>query len=125
MTILLGVFSHATALSIHDLSDYFDNKLHMTVPPKYRRRSLPPYNLVLHKTILDKNDIQKFGCYSVTTPLKTILDLIESGAIEKRFLIQTLTQAINRGLIAKNDLKNAIIKTAKLSTLLDKAGINV
>jgi predicted transcriptional regulator of viral defense system len=34
-----GVYSHQTALSIDHLSDIMPDKLHMTVPPSFRRKS--------------------------------------------------------------------------------------
>ena len=38
-----GVYSHQTALSIHELSDINPSKLHMTVPPTFRsQRPLRP-----------------------------------------------------------------------------------
>ena len=37
-----GVYSHQTALSIHELSDVNPGKLHMTVPAAFRRRAETP-----------------------------------------------------------------------------------
>ena len=45
----VGVFSHETALALHDLSDALPGKVHMTVPSSWRRRRLRiPAGLVLH-----------------------------------------------------------------------------
>src|SRR5579862_7166316 len=43
-----GVYSHQTALSVHDLSEVMPAKLHMTVPKSFRRNSEIPRVLVLH-----------------------------------------------------------------------------
>src|ERR1039458_4034140 len=43
-----GVYSHQTALSLHDLSDVMPAKLHMTVPRSFRRNSEVPRVLALH-----------------------------------------------------------------------------
>ena len=43
-----GVFSHATALTLHDLSDVMPAKLDMTVPPGFRRMAAIPDVLRLH-----------------------------------------------------------------------------
>src|SRR5690348_12428392 len=37
-----GVYSHDTALALHDLSDINPSKLHMTVPKAFRRTSAIP-----------------------------------------------------------------------------------
>src|SRR5229473_4160682 len=52
-----GVFSHETALSLHDLSDVMPAKLHMTVPRSFRRNSEIPRVLVLHFGDLPQSDI--------------------------------------------------------------------
>src|SRR5664280_1181056 len=50
-----GTYSHATALSVYDLSDVNPSKLHMMVPPTFRRRGLPVSytHLRAHETVLD------------------------------------------------------------------------
>lgn len=52
-----GVYSHETALSLRDLSDVNPAKLHMTVPPEFRRNSVSPAVLVLHKGTLSPADV--------------------------------------------------------------------
>src|SRR5690349_15577310 len=45
----LGVFSHETALLLHELSDALPARQHMTVPSAWARRRLRvPKNLILH-----------------------------------------------------------------------------
>lgn len=102
-----GVFSHQTALSLHDLSDVNPAKLHMTVPKGFRRNSDIPRILVIHYHDLPEADVQIESGYKYTRPLRTILDLIETGTIERTLLIQALRQAIDRGLITRPQLQNA------------------
>src|SRR6266436_5491522 len=52
-----GVYSHQTALSLHDLSDVMPAKLHITVPRSFRRNSETPRVLVLHLADLPLSDI--------------------------------------------------------------------
>src|SRR6266705_2747171 len=52
-----GVYSHQTALSLHDLSDVMPAKLHMTVPRNFRRNSKIPRVLVLHFADPPQSDI--------------------------------------------------------------------
>jgi hypothetical protein len=45
--------------------------------------------------------------YKYTRPLRTILDLIESGEVERNFIRQALTQAVDRGMITLQQIRNA------------------
>ena len=67
-----GVYSHATALALRDLSDANPSKLHMTVPPGFRRNSETPAVLVLHKARLDPHEVIRERGYSITTAMRTI-----------------------------------------------------
>jgi Transcriptional regulator, AbiEi antitoxin len=102
-----GVYSHQTALNLYDLSDLSPAKLHMTVPADFRRNSDIPGILVLHYADLPKSDVQMAGGFQFTRPLRTILDLIEAGTVEQRFIRQALRQAVDRGLITRQQIRNA------------------
>ncbi len=78
-----GVYSHQTALSLHELSDLNPAKLHMTVPQNFRRNSEIPGILVLHYYDLPRSDILIGPGFKYTRPLRTILDLIDAGASEE------------------------------------------
>ena len=101
-----GVYSHQTALSLYDLSDLNPAKLHMTVPTEFRRNSDVPSILVLHYASLPESDIQKAQGFKFTRPLRTILDVIEAGTVERNFIRQALRQAIDRGLITRQQIRN-------------------
>ena len=100
-----GVYSHQTALSLHDLSDANPSKLHMTVPTDFRRNSDIPGILVLHYADLPESDVQTAQGFKYTRPLRTILDLIEADTVERIFLRQALRQALHRGLITRPEIK--------------------
>ena len=102
-----GVYSHQTALSLHELSDLNPAKLHMTVPTNFRRNSDIPGIVVLYYGDLLKSEIQTGPGYKYTRPLRTILDLIEAGTVERTFIRQALRQAVDRGLITRQQLRNA------------------
>src|SRR6266852_401915 len=101
-----GVYSHHTALSLYDLSDLNPAKLHMTVPTDFRRNSDIPGALVLHYADLAESDVQTAQGFKFTRPLRKILDLIEAGTVEQRFIRQALRQAVDRGLIARPQIRN-------------------
>src|SRR5690348_11043200 len=60
-----GVYSHQTALSIHELSDLNPAKLHMTVPLRFRRRAKTPKILVLHNANLPEKDEEQRQGFAV------------------------------------------------------------
>jgi predicted transcriptional regulator of viral defense system len=102
-----GVYSHQTALNLYALSDLSPAKLHMTVPADFRRSSDIPGILVLHYADVANSDVQTAQGFKFTRPLRTILDLIEAGAVEQRFIRQALRQAVDRGLITRQQIRNA------------------
>ena len=79
----------------------------MTVPASFRRNSDIPGIVVLHYRDLPKSEIQVGSGYKYTRPLRTILDLIEAGTVERTFIRQALRQAVERGLITRQQLRNA------------------
>jgi hypothetical protein len=102
-----GAYSHQTALSLHELSDLNPAKLHMTVPTHFRRNSDIPGIVVLHYDNLPASEIQAGPGYRYTRPLRTILDLIDSDAVERTFVRQALRQAVESGLVTRQQLRIA------------------
>ena len=100
-----GVFSHQTALSIHELSDVMPAKLHITVPPGFRRNSALPGVLNLHRAILPESDVELRQGYCVTRPLRAITDLLRDGSESRDHLRQALRQGLERGLITQTELR--------------------
>lgn len=96
-----GVFSHQTALAIHDLSDVMPVKYHLTVPKKFRKYHAPPENLVLYFSNLQSQEILEFEGYRVTTPEKTIYDVLLDDEISEEFVIQAISDGIDKGVISK------------------------
>jgi predicted transcriptional regulator of viral defense system len=96
---LEGVYSHQTALSIHELSDVNPTKLHMTVPPTFRRRAKLPKILVLHRASLNEKDIEQRQGFAVTRPLRAIADLMAVESVSRDIVEQALTEGRQRGLL--------------------------
>jgi predicted transcriptional regulator of viral defense system len=99
-----GTYSHDTALSLHELSDIMPSKLHMTVPITFRRNSGIPEILVLHRAHLDASDVQEIHGVRVTRALRTIVDLLRSGNVDRSQLKLAVDEAIRRGLIARREI---------------------
>ena len=100
-----GVYSHLTALALRDLSDANPAKLHMTVPPDFRRRGEMPRVLVLHKARLKESEIDRERGYALTRPLRSILDAAEAAQADEGMLAQALDEGLRRGLITRTELK--------------------
>lgn len=98
-----GVYSFDTALSIYDVSDVMPAKLHMSVPKKFRRNSEIPHVLVLHREDLSEKDYQTMRGFRVTTPLRTVLDIMVAGQIEDHLIRQAVVEFTHRGLLTRKD----------------------
>jgi len=102
-----GVYSHLTALALRDLSDANPYKLHMTVPPGFRRRGEIPSVLVLHKARLEDSETDRERGYALTPPLRSILDAAAEAQAEPGMLSRALEEGLRRGLITRAELKAA------------------
>ena len=99
-----GVYSHQTALSIHELSDVYPAKLHLTVPTRFRRNAKTPKILVLHRADLEEKDIEERHGFSVTRPIRAIADLAAAESVSHDIIEQVLAEGRQRGLITARDI---------------------
>ena len=99
-----GVYSHLTALRIKELSDANPSRLHMTVPPDFRRNGEVPRILVLHKAELSPPEIIREHGYAMTTPMRAIMDLATSGEADRDIIKQALREGQTRGLITRKQI---------------------
>lgn len=103
-----GVFSHETALSLHDLSDVLPSKQNLTVPSSWRKRRIrEPANIVLHFDEIPGNQKGWFGSVPVTTPIRTLSDCALNST-PREFVIQAMKQGAKRGLFSLAAAKLAI-----------------
>ncbi len=100
-----GVYSHETALSLHELSDVMPAKLHMTVPKTFRRMAPIPRALALHTGDLAPADIETLEGVPVTKPLRTIIDLLRENRVSQDVLVQALREALHRGTITQKSIR--------------------
>ena len=99
-----GVYSHETALSIHELSDLNPTKLHMTFPAAFRRTAKTPNVLVLHRSDLSKKDVELQQGFAVTRPLRSIADLAAAESTSRDIVEQALIEGRRRGVITAREL---------------------
>ena len=106
-----GVFSHATALTLHDLSDAMPAKLEMTVPPGFQRMAAIPEVLRLHRARLTAHDVETIDGVRVTTPLRTLIDMMADGSLPPEIQAQAINQGLRRGLIRRRQIEDAKVST--------------
>ena len=95
-----GVFSHETALMLHELSDVLPARAHLTVPAKWRRRRLQvPDGVVLHYADVPKRDRAWVGAVPVTSPARTLADCA-ADYVSPDFLSSAISQALARGMVS-------------------------
>lgn len=102
-----GVWSHETALDIHELCDMMPAKMHMSVPRRFRKKIEIPKILCLHFADLTKSNIETRQGFKVTTPLQTLIDVIDEGTVPQEQVIQAIREALQRGLISRQNLMQA------------------
>ena len=97
-----GVFSHQTALALHDLSDVLPNDVHMTLPPAWKKRRLRvPDGLRLHFGDVGKGERSWYGPVPATAPARTLNDCADTH-LSPDLLRQGARDALLRGLVTRN-----------------------
>lgn len=82
----LGVVSHDTAISVHDLGETNPARIHLTVPRGFRAQA---EGVVLHHDNLPEDDVWDREGYRITTPFRTALD-----AAASEIGLEQLTQVV-------------------------------
>ena len=102
---LQGVFGLETAASLYELGDFMPSKAQIVVSPDFERSNVPK-NIVLLRSHVSKSEWQWFNGLPVTTPLRTIVDLVDSGGIETEAIKVAFLTARNRGEITSANIAN-------------------
>lgn len=96
----LAIVSHQTALSVHELGDVNPARVHLTVPPGFRKTAP---GIVLHRGDLRAEDAGQREGYSVTVPIRSVLD--SAAEVEIDQLARVVEEALERGLFTKRGLQ--------------------
>ncbi len=94
--------SHESALAVHGLSDIEPVRLHLTVPPGFSARDDA---LELHVSELASDEIDRRPGWSVTLPLRTLLDVAAGTAT-----LETIDRAVSDGLRLGAFTRRAILR---------------
>ena len=101
-----AVFSHETALQLHELSDALPSRVHLTLPTATsRRRALPP-GAVVHYADLPPSDITWAGPIPLTTPARSVLDVATAHG-DASLVAQAIDQGIQRGAFTIGSVASA------------------
>ncbi len=102
-----GVFSHETALALHELSDVLPSRVHVTVPAAWARRRLRlPKGVALHHADIPDAERVWIGSVPVTAPLRTIADCAVAH-VSPEVIERAVRDALRRGLATEAALTAA------------------
>lgn len=100
-----GVFSHETALALHQLSDSMPSKIHMTLPISWKERRVRyPGSIVPSFSVVGEADRAWVGPIPGTLPLRTITDC-RAAHVEPDLIAQAIAEAVERGIFRAEALK--------------------
>lgn len=91
-----GIISHESAISLHGVSDILPYKVHLTVPKLYGRRAIMS-GVKLHRADLTDQDVEPYDSFSVTTPVRTLVDLIKAKSLSVDLFEQIIFQGLEKG----------------------------
>jgi predicted transcriptional regulator of viral defense system len=105
-----AVVSHESALVLHEMTELLPDRIHLTVPLKFRKP--PPTGCVLHKAGLTTDETEERGGFRVTAPLRTLLDAADAGVSQEQ-LEKAVKDALARGLVRRTKLDEAVRRNPK------------
>ncbi|MCB9012008.1 MAG: type IV toxin-antitoxin system AbiEi family antitoxin domain-containing protein [Actinobacteria bacterium] len=98
-----GVLSHETALDLHDLCDVNPSRIDVTVPASHRPHSREvPAVIRLHRRDLGRDEVTDLRGLPIVTPVRAILDGIESQ-VRDGLLRQAISTLRQRGELRPRD----------------------
>ncbi|MCR9165651.1 MAG: type IV toxin-antitoxin system AbiEi family antitoxin domain-containing protein [Nannocystaceae bacterium] len=107
-----GVFSHETALALHDLSDALPAVHQLTLPSAWSsRRMRVPEGVELHYADLEDDDVGWVGSIPVTSPRRTLGDSAREG-VSPELVEQAAAQIARRGLLSRAEV-NRVLREAR------------
>jgi predicted transcriptional regulator of viral defense system len=117
-----GVISHDMALDLYNLGSWSLQKNTITVMPDFRRNAPPPGgwdSIEIHRAKLHPADTKIIHHVPVTTPLKTIVDLLMAGHVPRHYLTSAVEDALNQGLITDRQLLQAELSPQERHSLTE------
>jgi predicted transcriptional regulator of viral defense system len=113
------IVSHESALVLHELTELLPNRIHLTVPAKFRKAA--PRGCVLHKGSVASDDIEERTGFRVTKPLRTLLDAA-AGDVSQEQREKAVKEALSRGLVRRAKLLETVRANPRLERLRGALG---
>lgn len=101
-----AVFSHETALQLHDLSDALPAYIHLTLPAETSRRRKIPGGVVAHFADVPLAEREWIGPVPVTTAARAIRDVAATHG-DASMVARAIDQGIRDGLFLIDDVAPA------------------
>ncbi|MFG1681886.1 hypothetical protein ACGFNP_17110 [Nonomuraea sp. NPDC049269] len=98
-----AVVSHATALAVHDLGIANPARIHLTVPPDFRRRNS---SVVLHRGELTSDEVEEHEGFRVTRPVRAIAESA-ADSVDQDVIDSAVVELLDRGAATKGQLLRA------------------
>lgn len=124
-----GILSHTSAAALHNLGDLLDDVPELTVPSRKQSRR----GIRLHRADLTPRDVMISGSLPVTTPERTVTDLLRAGHDEGH-VVDIVRAGVEHGLIEHSELARQLDAIAPrqgepdgahlAERLLDQAGLS-
>jgi hypothetical protein len=92
-------------MAVHDISDLMPARIHLTVPPGFRKK--PPAGIVLYRGRLTEHEVEQRDWFRVTTPLRTLMDVAQV-AISIEHIARGIQDAVRKGLLADRHIETAV-----------------
>lgn len=101
---LTGVISHASAAVLHEAGDILEPRLEVTLPRRYRARRPA---IQVHRGGLDPSEVTLVGGLPVTTPQRTLADLLRQGQ-DRDHVASLLRDMVRQGSLRTARLRGGL-----------------
>lgn len=108
-----AVVSHVTALTVHGYGEFESSRINLTVPPRFAKADPA---VVLHRALLNGDDIQAREGYRVTTVMRSLIDVAGVGADQDQ-LANAISEAHDAGAITLRRLRERAEEVDVLAAL--------
>ncbi len=100
-----GVLSHETALELYAISDVNPDKIHLTVPRRFRTHRTVPSLYVLHHADLDDHEVSSVEGIPTTTAVRAVEDCHQAH-LGPALIGQAIKDGFERGLLTQTQANN-------------------
>jgi len=103
----VGLFSHRTALSLHNLTDTNPEKIDLTVPVSFRRGTAIPSALRLHHSEIPPPEREMVAGVPVTIVLRSLIDTWREESVPRAELQNAFQEALRDGRMTRRQVDQA------------------